>query len=185
MKFFSCGPLIDYMELDEAIHKRYMVRRYKDEPVPEDLIEKLIINARQAPSVGFMQPAEWIIVKDEEQKTRLARAALNQMFIAEAPVVIVAVANTRRSASRYGQRGREFYSLIDTAFGSMNLLLTARAENLGAAFIGAFHDDEVSQVLELPDYVQPVGIIPVGCPDEPARDYKRFDIEKIVHYERW
>ena len=96
------------MELDEAIHKRYMVRSYKDEPVPEDLIEKLIINARQAPSAGFMQPTEWIIVKDEEQKTRLARAALNQMFIAEAPVVIIAVANTLRSASRYGQRGREF-----------------------------------------------------------------------------
>jgi nitroreductase len=120
------------MELDEVIRKRHMVRKYKTRPVPDKLVEKLLFNARQAPSAGFMQPTEWIIVRDQEQKKRLATAALSQMFIAKAPVVIVAVANTSRSRIRYGRRGVEFYSIIDTAFGALNLLLTARAEGEGA-----------------------------------------------------
>jgi nitroreductase len=79
----------------------------------------------------------------------------------------------------------EFYSIIDTAFGALNLLLTARAEGLGAAFIGAFYDDEVSKVLELPDHVRPIGIIPVGWPDEPAIKLQRLPFEQIIHSDKW
>jgi nitroreductase len=173
------------MELDKAIKWRHMVRKYKSDPVPDELIKKLLFNARQAPSAGFMQPAEWIIVKSQNQKTKLAHAALSQMWISEAPVVIVAVANTSRPAVRYGERGVKFYSIIDTAFGVENLLLTARAESVGASFVGAFHDDEVSKILDLPSHVRPIGIIAIGWPDEPAAKYERLPMEQIVHEEKW
>jgi len=173
------------IELDEAIRKRHMVRKYKDDPVPEKLVQKLLFNARQAPSAGFMQPAEWVVVKDQSKKKSLAEAALNQLFIAEAPVVVVSVSNTSRPEVRYGKRGVEFYSLIDAAFGVENLLLTARSEGLGVAFIGAFHDDKVSKILNLPDYVRAIGIIPVGWPDEPPTKLERMPLEEIVHEEKW
>lgn len=173
------------MELDKAIKWRHMVRKYKSDQVPGELIEKLLFNARQAPSAGFMQPAEWVLVKSQSQKTRLAHSALSQMWISEAPVVIVAVANTSRPAARYGERGIKFYSVIDTAFGVENLLLTARAEGLGASFVGAFHDDEVSEILELPSHVRPIGIISIGWPDEPATKYERLAMNQIVHEDKW
>jgi nitroreductase len=162
-----------------------MIRKYKPDSIPDKLIKKLLFNARQAPSAGFMQPAEWILVRSQSQRTRLAHAALNQMWIAEAPLVIVAVANTSRPAVRYGERGVTLYSVIDTAFGVENLLLTARAEGLGVSFVGAFHDDQVSEILELPDYVRPIGIIAIGWPDEAANKYERLPLEQIIHKEKW
>jgi nitroreductase len=173
------------MDLDEAIRKRHMVRKYRKERVSDSLVKKLLFNARQAPSAGFMQPAEWIVVESANQKGRLARAALSQMFIADAPVVIVAVANTSRSAERYGRRGIEFYSLIDTAYGVENMLLTARSEGLGAAFVGAFDDSEVAKILDLPEDVRPIGIIAIGWSDEPPTRLQRLSFDDIVHKEKW
>ena len=73
--------------------------------------------------------------------------------------MIVVCSNTSRSEERYGRRGREFYSVIDGAFASMLILLTAVNERIGAGFVGAFEDDKVSEILKLPRYVKPVGII--------------------------
>jgi nitroreductase len=67
-------------------------------------------------------------------------------------------------------RGKEFYSIIDGAFASMLILLTAVNEGIGACFVGAFQDKMVSEILELPDHVRPVGIICIGYPaDEQTR----------------
>jgi len=56
---------------------------------------------------------------------------------------------------------------------------------LGCCFVGAFHDEQVSQVLGLPDAVRPIGIIPIGYPAEPAQKYRRLPLERIVHQGRW
>jgi nitroreductase len=118
-------------------------------------------------------------------KQALARAALNQTFIAEAPVVIVVCADTARSASRYGERGVHFYSLIDGAFAAMLILLGVVDDGLGCCFVGAFYDDEVARVLGLPERVRPIGIIPIGYPAEGPAKYPRIPLERIVHQNRW
>ena len=82
-------------------------------------------------------------------------------------------------------RGREFYSIIDGAFASMIILLSAVNEGIGAAFVGAFEDDKVSQILQLPKHVKPVGIICLGYPAETPEKLYRIDISKLVHYEKW
>ena len=87
----------------------------------------------------------------------LKRTALDQFFIAEAPVVIVVVSDTRRSKARYGERGEKFSSIIDGAFAALLVLLAAVNEGLGAAFVGAFDDDEVWALLGLPKAVRQIG----------------------------
>ncbi len=82
-------------------------------------------------------------------------------------------------------RGREFYSIIDGAFASMIILLSAVNEGIGAAFVGAFEDDKVSQILELPKHVKPVGIICLGYPAETPEKLSRIGISKLVHFEKW
>ena len=99
-------------------------------------------------------------------KKKLGDAALNQEQVYYAPLLIVVCANTSRSVNRYGKRGREFYSIIDGAFASMLILLTVVNEGIGACFVGAFLDDNVSEILELPEYVKPIGIIALGFPAE-------------------
>ena len=100
-------------------------------------------------------------------------------------MLIVVCANTSRSVGRYGQRGREFYSIIDGAFASMLILLSAVKEGIGAGFVGAFEDDRVSEILGLPKDVRPIGIICLGFPDEKPRRLHRISIEKLVHREQW
>jgi len=179
------GTLEVAMEFDQVIRKRHMVRAYQPRPVEEEKIRKILRNAHRAPSAGFKQPQEFIVVRDPKVKEALARAALYQMFIAEAPVVIVVCSDTSRPAERYGSRGVHFYSIIDGAFAAMIILLTVVNEGLGCCFVGAFHDDQVSQVLGLPDYVRPIGIIPIGYPAEGPQKYRRIPLERIVHYDRW
>lgn len=173
------------MEFETVVRRRHMVRAYQPRPIEEEKIVRLLRLAHQAPSAGFKQPQEFIIVRDPAVKQALARAALNQTFVAEAPVVIVVCADTARTASRYGERGVRFYSIIDGAFAAFLILLGVVDEGLGACFVGAFDDDQVSRVLGLPAHVRPIGIIPIGYPAEPAEKYRRLPLERIVHRDRW
>ena len=173
-------------ELDRVIRKRKMIRKYdKNREVPENIINKLIDNASRAPSAGHTQVQEFIVIKDANTKRKLKLASVNQQQIEEAPVLIVVCSNTSRSVGRYGERGREFYSIIDGAFASMLILLTATNEGLGASFVGAFNDEKVSEILGLPEHVKPIGIIALGYPDEKPTRLERIQRDRLVHYEGW
>lgn len=173
------------MEFQELVRKRRMVRAFRPDPVPEELVGKLLASAVRAPSAGNLQAWEFVVVEEAETRRRLAEASLGQMFVAEAPVVIVTCRNLERNAERYGDRGRRFYNLIDVSFASMVILLAAHNEGLGACFVGAYRDDEVSRILGLPEHVRPVGIIAIGWPAEGASVTERMPLAEVVHYERF
>jgi nitroreductase len=176
------------MEFDSVIRKRKMIRKYEQHrTVPEQLINKLLENATKAPSAGHTQVQEFIVVKDSQIRRKLRQASVNQEQVEEAPVLIVVCSNTSRSAGKYGQRGKEFYSVVDGSFASMLILLTATNEGLGAGFVGAFDDEKVAEILGLPldGSVRPIGIIAIGYPNERPDRLKRIQREKLVHFERW
>jgi len=173
------------MEFQELVRKRRMVRAFRPDPVPEELVQKLLGNAVRAPSAGNLQPWEFIVVRDDETKRRLAKAALSQMFLAEAPVVIVTCRDVERNAWHYGDRGRHFYSLLDVSCATMMILLTASNEGLGACWVGAYHDEEVSRILALPEHVRPVALISVGWPAETPTPTERIPPAEVLHYERF
>jgi nitroreductase len=173
------------MELSEAIKGRRSVRAFKRQDVPEETVEKLIDAARHAPSAGNIQPWEFVVVRNLEVKRKLARAALNQAFVEEAPVVIVVCANERRSSMGYGSRGKTLYCIQDTAAATQNILLTAYSLGLGACWIGAFNEDEAKLALNAPEGIRPVAIVPVGYPDETPPQRSRRSLSQIVHHENF
>jgi nitroreductase len=118
-------------------------------------------------------------------KHDLARAALDQMFVAQAPLVIVVISDVRRSAHRYGERGVRLFSIIDGAFVAMLILLAVVEEGLGACFVGSFYDEEVQEVLSLAQEVRPIGIIPIGYCAEGPRKFRRRSRGQIVHQDRY
>lgn len=173
-------------ELDKVIRKRKMIRKYdQSREVPDKIINKLIDNASRAPSAGHTQVQEFVVIKDPSIKRKLRLASVNQEQVEEAPVLIVVCSNTSRSVGRYGERGKEFYSIIDGAFASMLILLTATNEGLGASFVGAFNDEKVSEILGLPEHVRPIGIIALGYSDEKPARLERIQKDRLIHYERW
>lgn len=176
------------MEFEQVIRKRRMIREFDPyKQIPEKIIRKLLRNAHRAPSAGHTQVQEFVIVTDPTTKKKLRRVAVDQEYVEEAPTLIVVCSNTSRSEKRYGIRGREFYSIIDGAFSSMLVLLTAVDERIGAGFVGAFEDDKVSEILKLPRDVRPIGIITLGYPKEtePVEGLGRLPIDDLVHFERW
>lgn len=173
------------MEFSEVLKKRKMIRKFQRKPVPDELIMKLLATAQRAPSAGFTQVQEFVIIKDEKTKNALAKAAFGQEQVSEAPVVIVVCSNWGRAHERYGERAKNFYSITDGAFSSLLILLSCIEHGLGACFVGAFHDEEVAKILKLPDKVRPIGIIAIGYPDEKPGKFHRFDLKKILHFEKW
>jgi len=173
------------LDVFEAIKKRRSIRAFTPEDVSKEEIEKLLDAARYAPSAGNIQPWEFIVIRDFKIKRKLSIAALDQKFIEEAPVVIVVCANEMRSSRRYGNRGATLYCLQDTAAAIQNMLLTACALDLGTCWVGAFHEEDVRETLDVPKGVRPIAIISVGHPAEkPEIRFKRA-LSEIVHYENY
>ena len=173
------------MDVFEAIKDRRSIRCFKQDPIPDEQIEKMVEAAIWAPSAGNLQARDYIIVKDSETKKKLNEAALNQRFIQEAPIDIIVCANEERSAWKYGERGRDLYCLLDSAAAVQNLLLAAHALELGACWIGAFNEGAVSKILSTPRGLRPVAIIPIGHPDQRPSPPPRFSLKDVTHANRY
>ena len=174
------------MDFDEVVRKRKMIREYQqDSQIPTEIINKLLKNAHRSPSAGHTQVQEYIVVIDPITKKKLCQASLGQSQVENASVLIIVCANTSRSVSRYGKRGTDFYSIIDGAFASMIILLSAVNEGVGASFIGAFEDNRIVKILGLPVHVKPIGIIALGYPAEKPERFERIELNNLVHYEKY
>jgi nitroreductase len=171
------------MDVLEAIKGRRSIRAFRNKDVPAVIVEELIDAARWAPSAGNIQPWKFIVVRKPRIKRRLVRAALGQMFIEEAPVVIVVCVNEERSSQGYGVRGETLYCIQDAAAAIQNIHLTAYSLGLGTCWVGAFREEETREILKIPRGTRPVAIIPVGYPAEVPTARTRKPISQIVHYE--
>jgi nitroreductase len=170
------------MDFWQVMEARQSVRAFdRQRDVSPEVVTRLLHAATRAPSAGNCQPWRFFVVRDQETKRTLARAALNQWFVSEAPVVILVCADPERSARRYGDRGRYLYSLQDTAAATENLLLAAVASGLGACWVGAFDEDAAAEALDLPLHLRPVSIIPIGYPgQQPWQQTDRLSLETVV-----
>lgn len=170
------------MEFFEVLEKRYSVRAYKPDPIDDATLTKILEAINSAPSAGNLQAYEVIVVRDPERKRQLARAAWDQMFIAQAPVVLVFVANPERN-KRYGRRGAELYCLQDATIACAYAQLAAVALGLGSCWIGAFDDDAVRKVVGIPANMRPVAVLPIGVPADTPEPRERRPLSDLVHEE--
>ncbi len=174
------------MSILDTIKSRRSVRDFTNEEIPESAIEALVDALRWAPSAGNLQSRKFYFVFNEEVRNKLAQTGLKQdfvSFIARAPLVVVACAD-HQIASRYGVRGIHLYCIQDTAASVQNLLLAAHELGLGACWVGAFKVDKVREILNLPDNLIPVAIVPVGyparIPKAPDRVSRQGTVEMIT-----
>ncbi len=178
------------MSVEEAIARRRSVREFADEGLGPETIGQLLwaaegitgggVEYRAHPSAGALHPLEvyllvpaglfhyrpqghaMVPIYEGDRRAALAKAALGQSCVAEAPCIIVIAAVYARTMGKYGERGRARYVPMDTAHAAQNVLLQAVALGLGAVPVGAFDDDAVRRVLGLPAEAIPLYLIPVG-----------------------
>ncbi len=171
------------MDVIEAIKDRRSVRNFTDEDIDESTVRELIVLGNYAPSAGNLQDRDFIIVRDQEVKNKLAKAA-HQPFVADAPVVIVVCTNAER-IKHYGERGASLYSIQDAAAAVENIMLAAHSMGLGSCWVGAFSEGNVSKALSLPRHARPVAMIPVGHYEKKPGAPERLPVEGLMHFDRW
>jgi nitroreductase len=152
------------MDVLEAVKGRRSIRRFQRRGIPDEMINRLVEALIWAPSAGNLQSRKFYFITDDRLKVLLSKAALNQSYVSDAPLVIVCCTD-RSIASRYGGRGVELYSIQDVSCSVMCMMLVAHEMGLGSVWVGAFDEGEVSRILNLPENLRPVAIVPVGWPD--------------------
>lgn len=168
------------MEFYEVIRTRRSIRSYKADPVPEESLRRVLDAARIAPSGSNRQPWRFYVVKTPEKKRRVAQACGGQMWIDQAPVVVVA-AGRRVPTNRGGYIG-DMSFVMDLSIAFTHLILAARTEGLGTCWIGDFRNTEVKKILGLPNDVDAVAVTPLGYParDGFTEETSRKPLGKIV-----
>jgi len=166
----------------KKIQERQSIRRFSNEPIPEETIEEILMTGFSAPSAGNRQPWRVVQVMTQEVKDKLAMAAGGQTFLARAPVVFVVCAVPQESAERYGERGSTLYALQDTAALTQTILLTVSLRGYASCWVGAFDESEVANVLKIPRGIRPVAILPIGKMEGklPLKSHRRAKEEVII-----
>ncbi len=172
------------MDVFEAIGRlKITVKEFDSRPLDEKEIGLLIYMATRMTSAGNLQPWEFVVVRDDEQKRKLAVAALRQKIVFDAPVNIVVCANMGREHLRFDKKGT-LYGVQDTAAVAAIIMIAANALDLGAVWIRAFDEEEVRTVVGLPEELRPVAIISVGHPASITEE-ERGPIEYITWIDQY
>lgn len=153
------------MDVVEAIVNRRSVRQYSPKPIPPAVLDKMRRALRLAPSACNYQPWHFILVTDPQLRRQVAEASMGQLWIAEAPVIIVGCGDAGRAYKTMGGRGNSVD--IDVAIAMDHLTLAAVAEGLGTCWIGAFSEPEVKKLLHVPAHAKIVAMTPLGYPASP------------------
>ena len=170
----------DFIKLSKL---RRSIRGFKNKDVTKEQLMKLIDAAQSAPSGGNCQPWHFYIIKDKKVQAEIKEKSCRQDWILTAPAFIVVCTESERSSERYGERGRDLYSIQDTAAAIQNILLCAVSMGLGTCWCGAFDEEKLSEVLNLQKDFRPIAIIPVGYPSNDSYPpQNRRPIEEIVTF---
>jgi len=169
----------------EVIKERRTVRKYRTQDVSDSDLNKILEAARYAPSAGNQQPWEFVVIRNHLNKERIAHACFDQMWIAEAPVVIVVATNILLSTSKYKDRGEKLYGVQGTAAAIENMLIAAESLGIGSAWVGSFSERAVSVLTACPDYARPCAVLTFGYSDEVSVMPPRQELKEFVHKEHF
>jgi len=175
---------MDSSEFYGFLANRSSIRSYSSGVLEPEALAYLLSCASTAPSAGNLESWDVVVVTDPGRRSQLAEAALDQAHVAQAPAVLVVCANYVRAMSRYGDRGI-LYALCDASIAATYMMLAAQAIGLASCWTGAFDDDDVRTVLELPQHIRPVVLLTVGAGEQTSGMTSRLPVEEHVHIDSW
>jgi 5,6-dimethylbenzimidazole synthase len=187
----------------KVIYSRRDVRSFASDPIPKSAIERILEAAHHAPSVGFMQPWNFILIEEEEVKHRLAWAAdkerralaihyekddrsskfLNLKIegMKEAPLTICVTSDPTRGGSHVlGRNSIPETDIMSTACAIQNMWLASCAEGLAMGWVSFYKKPDVRDILEIPPHIDPVALISIGYTD----GYPKAPILETANWEK-
>jgi nitroreductase len=196
------------MEFQKVVRRRRMVREFAPEPIPRDVLERVLETGLHAPSAGFAQGLELIVLDQHEQIDDFWRItdpwARKTGQHGEPPVLVIPIGNVHTYLARYSEPDKERLGMeveegwpvpywdLDAAMSVMLILLAAVDEGLGGWYCGIFHGEaELMRHLGVPERLRPIGALALGYPSGRERrrgsgmGRDRKTLEETLHLGRW
>jgi 5,6-dimethylbenzimidazole synthase len=202
------------VEVYEAIFKRRDIRKFRSDPVPDEVLDRILDAAHHAGSVGFMQPWSFILIRDLDTRgwvksefsrenaraserysgeRRMLYESLKLEGILEAPLNICVTCDRSRGGAVLGRSTIVDTDLFSTCCAIQNLWLAARAEGVGVGWVSILDNHSLSARLKLPAHVVPIAYLCVGYPEEfppepmleSVRWRERLALADVVFHERY
>lgn len=155
------------MLFDKVVNQRYSIRQFQSKEVPEDIIKKVIKLAQLAPSAGNLQSYQVFITKEK-------------ITYIDAPIYFVICADPEKSASRYGDRGKNLYAIQDATIFGAYLQLALVDAGLASVWIGSFREGRLMRQLNIPNSLKPIAIIAAGYSNVEKSSRRRRSFEEIA-----
>ncbi|MFS2169046.1 5,6-dimethylbenzimidazole synthase [Priestia megaterium] len=199
----------------KAIYGRRDVRTFLSDEIPNETVYTILQAAHSGPSVGFMQPWNFILVSDAEVKNKLAWAAdkerralaihyegekkedfleLKIQGLKEAPLTICVTCDPTRGGSHVlGRNSIPETDMMSTACAIQNMWLASYAEGLAMGWVSFYKKNDVRDILHIPPHIDPVALMSIGYTDkypekpilEQANWEKRRDLDKLIYHNVW
>ncbi|OIP00525.1 MAG: NADPH-dependent oxidoreductase [Bacteroidetes bacterium CG2_30_33_31] len=179
-----------------TIFNHKSIRKFKNLPVEDEILNNILHAAMRAPSTGNMQLYNIIVTRDIENKRAILPFHFNQKMILDAPVVLTFNADFNRFNLWCEQRNAKpcydnFLSFItaaiDTVIAAQNAVLAAESQGLGSCYLGTtiYMAEELIKFFELPKGIIPIATLAIGYPDEEPELVDRLPIKGNVHFEKY
>lgn len=162
----------------EVIKKRRSIREYKDKPIPEEALEKIVDAARFAPTARGVEPWEFIVVTKPETLKKIADLAENGRFVAQAKACIAVFCQDTK------------YYLEDGCAATQNILLAATSLGIGSCWVAGDkkpYCSQISSLLNVPTQFKLVSLIALGYPaaDGAFRISEKRALAEVLHWEKF
>ncbi len=197
-----------------AIYQRRDIRNFRDDPISDPTLARIIQAAHHGPSVGFMQPWDFILIRDLERRQRVKdlfdreREAAACFFdeprrsnylslklegILEAPVNVCVTCDPTRAEVVLGRNSMPETDVYSTCCAVQNLWLAARSEGVGVGWVSILKLPQLRGILNIPPHIVPVAYLclgyPVEFPPEPGLQTagwrNRLPLDQLVHFDGW
>jgi nitroreductase len=161
----------------EKVLNRRSIRRFKNAPVSEEVVNNILEAGRRAPSATNMQPWHFVVARDDEEKQACSFGQFNR-FTTSASFVVVGL-------YRASEVIIEKLSLMDVTIALQNMVVAAWVQGVGSCWMGAFDERKLKDKLNLPDDTRIVGAVAFGIPDERPNQPSKKPVSEIVHFDKW
>jgi nitroreductase len=171
------------MEFDEVIKTRKSVRSFsKKQPSWKDIIEA-VDSACKGPFVDERNHLKFIIIEEDKKIEKVAENC-NQLWINQSQLVVVVVSDDTNLENRHGDRGRIF-SRQQAGAAIVTFMLKLTDIGLSSCWVGAYSDERIKQMLNIPDHLQIEAIIPIGYEKVKSKKVEKKDVEHAIFWDVW
>lgn len=172
-------------DLFEAIMNRRTTRNFTSQAIEFERVAEIIQAGMEAPSSGNLQNWRFIVVTEKDKLREMYHHSLEQEGFNTAPIGVIVCSDDKTAENFYGLRGKRLYTIQNCAACIQNMLLAAEAFGIGACWVGAFDEEKVDMIFNIPKGIRAQAFLLFGYADEEPEPKERKEIQHVLYFNKY